>query len=91
MISVVLDNAAYIWSAKGNEAEKLIEGYISCVKWGKGLLVGEETGRVRMIDVEKKIESHRYKEHLGRVGCIDVNSNCNLIATDQVRAPSCIY
>lgn len=40
VISVVLDNAVYIWSSKGNEAEKLIEGYISCVKWGKGLFIG---------------------------------------------------
>ncbi len=40
-ISVVLDNAAYMWSAKGNEAEKIVEGYISSIKWGKGLVIGE--------------------------------------------------
>lgn len=54
LISVVLDNAAYVWSSKGNDAEKLVEGYISCVKWGKGLAVGEESGRIRVIDVEKR-------------------------------------
>lgn len=41
LISVVLDNAVYIWPSKGNDAEKLVEGYISSVKWGKGLVVGE--------------------------------------------------
>jgi hypothetical protein len=41
MISVVLDNAVYIWPSKGNDAEKLVEGYISSVKWGRGLAVGE--------------------------------------------------
>ncbi len=39
-ISVVLDNAAYVWSSKGNDAEKLVEGYISSLKWGKGLIIG---------------------------------------------------
>jgi hypothetical protein len=40
MISVVLDNAVYVWSSKGNDAEKIIEGYVSSVKWGKGLIIG---------------------------------------------------
>lgn len=51
MISVVLDNGVYIWPSKGNDAEKLIEGQISSVKWGRGLVVGEESGRIRVIDV----------------------------------------
>jgi len=51
LISVVLDNAVYVWSSKGNDAEKLVEGHISSVKWGKGLAIGEETGRIRLVDV----------------------------------------
>lgn len=77
LISVVLDNAAYVWSSKGNDAEKLVEGYISCVKWGKGLAVGEESGRIRIIDVEKRKETARSKNHLGRVGVIDVSMSGN--------------
>ena len=61
VISVVLDNAAYIWPAKSSEAIKLIDGYISSICWGQGLIIGEETGRVRIIDVEKKKESLRFK------------------------------
>ena len=77
LISVVLANAAYVWSSKGNDAEKLVEGYISCVKWGKGLAVGEESGRIRVIDVEKRKETARSKNHLGRVGVIDVSMSGN--------------
>lgn len=40
IISVVLDNAVYIWSSRSNDAEKLVEGYVSSVRWGKGLVVG---------------------------------------------------
>ena len=54
MVSVVLDNAAYIWSSKANETEKLVEGFISSIKWGKNLVIGEETGRIRIIDAEYK-------------------------------------
>jgi cell division cycle 20-like protein 1 (cofactor of APC complex) len=76
-ISVVLDNAAYVWSSKGNDAEKLVEGYISSIKWGKGLIIGEETGRIRLIDVEKRQETARSKNHLGRIGVLDVSMNGN--------------
>jgi cell division cycle 20-like protein 1 (cofactor of APC complex) len=81
MIGVVLDNAVYTWSSKGNDAEKLIEGYISSIKWGKGLIVGEETGRIRVIDVEKRKETVRSKNHLGRVGVLDVSLTGNEIAS----------
>ncbi|CAM6002304.1 unnamed protein product [Sphagnum balticum] len=66
MIGVVLDNAVYVWAAKGNEAEKVLEGYVSSVKWGRGLVIGEESGRIRLVDVEKRKETHRSKHHLGR-------------------------
>ena len=36
------------------------------------MLVGEETGRVRAIDVEKRKEMFRYRQHLARVCTIDV-------------------
>lgn len=41
LISVVLDNAVYVWESTGNDAEKLVQGYVSSVKWGKGLVVGQ--------------------------------------------------
>jgi hypothetical protein len=41
LVSVVLDNAAYIWSSKESETQKLVEGFISSIKWGKGLVLGE--------------------------------------------------
>ena len=40
LIAVVLDNAVYSWASRGNDAEKVVEGYISSVRWGKGLAVG---------------------------------------------------
>jgi cell division cycle 20-like protein 1, cofactor of APC complex len=81
MISVVLDNAVYIWPSKGNDAEKLVEGYVSSVKWGRGLAVGEETGRIRIIDIEKRKEMARSKNHLGRVGVLDCSISGNEIAS----------
>lgn len=82
MISVVLDNAVYIWSSRGNDAEKLVEGCVSSVKWGgKGLAIGDETGRIRMLDVEKRKEVARSKNHLGRVGVLDVSVSGNEVAS----------
>jgi WD40 repeat protein len=59
----------------------LVEGYISSLKWGKGLVVGEETGRIRVIDAEKRKEIARSKNHLGRVGVLDVSISGNEIAS----------
>lgn len=71
IVSVVLDNAAYIWSSKNNETDKLLEGFISSIKWGRGLVMGEETGRIRVVDIEKKAVSAKIKHHEGRIGTID--------------------
>lgn len=82
MIAVVLDNAAYAWPSKSNDAEKIVEGFISSLKWAKaGLVLGEETGRIRVVDVEKKMETLRVKHHLGRVGVMDVSASGNEVAT----------
>lgn len=50
---------------------------MSSVKWGKGLVVGEESGRIRVVDVEKRRETARCKNHLGRVGVLDVSISGN--------------
>jgi WD40 repeat protein len=38
LIAISLGNIAYVWSGRSNEAEKLAEGRISCVKWAQKLL-----------------------------------------------------
>ena len=45
------------------------------MKWGKGLAIGEESGLVRIFDVQKKKQTNKYNYHLGRVGTIDFNHN----------------
>lgn len=63
VVSVVLDNAVYVWTSKESETEKIVEGFVSSVKWGKGLVIGEETGKLRFIDVENKKETAKIRPH----------------------------
>ncbi len=42
--------------------------------------IGEETGKIRVIDVEKKREFGKLRAHTGRIGTMD-SYNCNLIAS----------
>ena len=76
LIAITLGNVAYVWSGKSNQADKIADGSISCVKWGpKILALGDEFGIVRTYDVQKRRVIRRYANHLGRVGAIDFNHN----------------
>lgn len=44
-------------------------------------MLGEETGRLKIIDTETKTEVSKWRKHEGRIGTIDIHGNQNLIAS----------
>lgn len=76
MIATSLNNSIYMWTGRQNDAEKITEGRISCVKFShQGLALGDEHGQVRIHDTVTKKITHKFASHFGRVGTIDFNHN----------------
>lgn len=79
-IAIGLDNQVYTWNAKTNEANKLMEvelpSKVSAVSWSQRseiLAIGEDSGLVKIYDVEKSKCIRMYQSHSERVGTLDWN------------------